>query len=139
MKSLRTLLKIAKRELEKLRRALGAANQRLADVEARAQRHDINVASERQLAARDYESTRAFTSYAVLASQQRAALNAEQHSITIEIDELRKLITEAHVEMRKFERLIELEEAREKAKREKREDAELDEMATLRAARARPA
>ena len=31
--------------------------------------------------------------------------------------------------------LIELEEQREKAKREKREDAELDEFATLRAAR----
>lgn len=139
MKSFRTLLKIAKSNLETLRRALGAANQRLANAEARTQRHDVTVAEEQQLAARDYESTRAFSAFRLLATQQRAALDAERRSIRLEIDELRKLITEAHVEMRKFERLIELEEAREKAKREKREDAELDEMATLRAGRVRPA
>jgi hypothetical protein len=39
------------------------------------------------------------------------------------------------VETRKFERLIELEDAREKAAMEKRENAELDEFATMRASR----
>jgi flagellar export protein FliJ len=139
MKSFKTLLKIAKRELDALRRALGDANKRLAETQARIVQHDTNVAAERALSARDYESARAFTAYAALAKQQRAALMAERASIEAEIEGLRKLIAEAHVESRKFERLIELEEAREKTRREKREDAELDEMATLRAGRARPA
>jgi flagellar protein FliJ len=141
MKSFKTLLKIAKRELDTLRRALGEANKRLADIDARIVRHDANVLAERALSARDYESARAFTAYAALAKQQRGALVAERASVEAEIQSLRNLIAEAHVESRKFERLIELEEAREKARREKREDAELDEMATLRAGRAaaRPA
>ena len=50
---------------------------------------------------------------------------------------MRVLIAEAHVETRKFERLIELEEARLKVQREKREDAALDEMATMRLGRRR--
>jgi flagellar biosynthesis chaperone FliJ len=65
----------------------------------------------------------------------RKALDAERVLIGQEMERLRALIAEAHTEVRKFERLIELEEQREKVKREKREDAELDEFATLRAAR----
>ncbi|MEJ0058335.1 MAG: hypothetical protein WDM79_01495 [Terricaulis sp.] len=40
------------------------------------------------------------------------------------------MIAEAHVEMRKFERLLELHEERARATAAKREDAELDEVAT---------
>ncbi len=52
------------------------------------------------------------------------------------MDRLRTLIAEAHTEVRKFERLIELDEQRRRAAAEKRENDELDEMATLRAGRA---
>ena len=77
--------------------------------------------------------TRAYGGYAVAALLARqGAWKRERDAIGGEIERLRALITEAHVEARKFERLIELEEAREKAAREKREDAELDEFATLR-------
>ena len=89
------------------------------------------------LAQRDYESARAYGGYAVAAIAIRKALDAERVLIGQEIDRLRALIAEAHTEVRKFERLIELEEQREKAKRAKREDAELDEFATLRAGRAK--
>jgi flagellar biosynthesis chaperone FliJ len=65
----------------------------------------------------------------------RKALDAERVLIAQETERLRTLIAEAHTEVRKFERLIELEEQREKLKRAKREDAELDEFATLRTAR----
>lgn len=138
MKSFKTLLKIAKRELETLRRALASANQRLSQVDAKLVIHDHTVEGERQLAVRDYDSTRAFASYSVLAAQKRAVMQAEKSAIETEIDELRRLIAEAHTETRKFERLIELEEERERVRREKREDAELDEMATLRAGRMTP-
>lgn len=137
MKSLRTLLKLAHRDLETLRRALAEQIQRQTTLEHRILGHEQTVRSEQALAQRDYESARAYGGYAVAAVATRRALEAEREIVGVEIDRLRQLISEAHVEMRKFERLIELQEAREKAEAEKRESAELDEMATLRAGRVR--
>lgn len=135
MKSLRTLLKLAERDLEALRRALRDQLQRETDCVERIKGHEQTLIAEQKLAQRDYESARAYGGYAVAARSIRKALEAEQAAIGQEIARLRALIAEAHVEVRKFERLIELEEAREKARREKRESAELDEFATMRAAR----
>jgi hypothetical protein len=137
MKSLRTLLKLARRDLETLRRALADQIQAQATLEQRVLGHEQVIRREQQLAVRDYESTRAYGGYAVAAVATRRALDSQRDMIATEIDRLRQLIAGAHVEMRKFERLIELQEAREKAAREKREDAEADEMATLRAGRTR--
>lgn len=138
MKSLRTLLKLARTDLETLRRALADQIARQSAVEQRILGHEQTIRSEQQLAQRDYESTRAYGGYAVVAVAIRRALEAEAESIEAEIDRLRTLINEAHVEVRKFERLIELQEAREKTAREKREADALDELATQRAARRSP-
>lgn len=138
MKSLRTLLKLAKRDLETLRRALGELHVRQANIEARMAAHEQAIAREQQLAMRDYESSRAYGGYIQIAQHGRRALDSERAMVIEESDRLRGLIAEAHVEMRKFERLIQLEEARETAARERREDAELDEMATMRAGRPNP-
>jgi len=137
MKSLRTLLKVARSDLETVRRALADQIAKDASVEDRTLGHEQTLRNEQMLAQRDYESARAYGGYAVAAMAIRRALDAERVLIGQEIERLRILIAEAHTEVRKFERLIELEEAREKAKREKQEDAELDEMATLRAGRMR--
>lgn len=136
MKAFRTLLKLAERDLETLRRALSEQIARDAEISQRIAGHEQTVRSEQALAQRDYESARAYGGYAVAAMQVRKALEAERLMINQEIERLRALIAEAHVEVRKFERLIELEEQREKAKREKRENDQLDEFATMRAARA---
>lgn len=136
MKAFRTLLKLAERDLETLRRALADQVSKEANVIQRIHGHEQTIRAEQQLAQRDYESARAYGGYAVAALQVRKALDAERVLINQEIERLRTLITEAHVEARKFERLIELEEQREKAKREKRENEQLDEFATMRAARA---
>jgi flagellar protein FliJ len=135
MKSLRTLLKVARADLETLRRALADQIAKDASIQQRLLGHDQTVRSEQMLAQRDYESARAYGGYAVAAIAVRRALEAERVLIGQEIERLRTLIAEAHTETRKFERLIELEEARKKAAAEKRENAELDEFATLRAAR----
>jgi hypothetical protein len=128
-------LKVARRELELLRRALADQITKQVAVEDRILGHEQTLRAEQALAVRDYESARAYGGYAMLALSIRRALEAEAAAISQEIERLRGLIMEAHVEMRKFERLIELGEARERAKREKREAAELDEFATLRAGR----
>ncbi|HYD72622.1 MAG TPA: hypothetical protein VEF55_05755 [Candidatus Binatia bacterium] len=137
MKSFRTLLKIARRDVETLRRALADQIQRQQMLEQRVLGHDQAVRAEQQAALKDYESSRAYGGYAVAAVATRRALDSEGDIILAEIDRLRTLISEALVETRKFERLIELEEAREKAAQDRRENAELDEFATLRAARIR--
>jgi flagellar protein FliJ len=137
VKSLHTLLKVARSDLETVRRALADQIAKDAAVQDRILGHEQTLKSEQALAQRDYESARAYGGYAVAAMAVRRALDAERVMINQEIERLRDLIAEAHTEVRKFERLIELEEAREKARREKRENAELDEMATLRAGRLR--
>ncbi|HVV32307.1 MAG TPA: hypothetical protein VHC73_03675 [Vitreimonas sp.] len=139
MKSLRTLLKVAERNLEMLRREMAEQIVRQTAIEDRIVGHHQTVAEEQKLALRDYESARLYGGYAQAALQALKALEGQRDAVTAEIERLRTLITEAHVEARKFERLIELEEARQKNAREKREDAELDEMATLRAGSRRSA
>jgi flagellar protein FliJ len=135
MKAFRTLLKLARRDLETLRRALADQVAKDASAQQRILGHEQTVANEQMLAQRDYESARAYGGYAVAALSIRRALDAERALIGEEMERLRTLIAEAHTEVRKFERLIELEEARAKAAAEKRENAELDEFATLRAAK----
>lgn len=135
MKSLRTLLKLARSDLETLRRALADQLGKEADVIQRIHGHEQTVRNEQMLAQRDYESARAYGGYAVAALAVRKALEAERVLINQEIDRLRALVAEAHTEVRKFERLLELEAEREKAARDKRENAELDEFATIRAAK----
>jgi hypothetical protein len=136
VKSLRTLLKVAHRNLEMLRREMAEQISLQVTVEDRIAGHHQTVAAEQKLALQDYEAARVYGGYAAAALLALRGMEAQRDAIGAEIARLRTLITEAHVEARKFERLIELEETRQKAAREKREDAALDEMATLRAGRA---
>lgn len=131
MKSLRTLLKLAERDLETLRRTLANLITQQTAVQDRIAGHEQTIKSEQKAAMRDYESARAFGGYAAAAIAVRRALSAELEGIEQEIARLRSLISEAHVEVRKFERLIEFDEARAAAAEAKRENAELDEFATL--------
>jgi flagellar export protein FliJ len=135
MKSLRTLLKIAERDLETLRRTLAEMIGRQTTIEDRIAGHDQTIAREQALAQKDYEAARVFGGYAAAALIRRRAMMSEVEVIGAEIERIRTLINEAHVEVRKFERLLELEAEREKRAAEKRENAELDEFATMRAAR----
>lgn len=135
MKSLRTLLKIARRDLEALRRALADQIAKQAAIQDRILGHEQTIKDEQKAALRDYESGRAYGGYAASAIVLRHALAGESEAIAQEIVRLRDLLAAAHVETRKFERLIELEAARATAAQAKRENGELDEFATLTAGR----
>ena len=135
MKSLRTLLKLAQRDLEALRREMATQIERQVAIEQRILGHDQTILQEQRLAQRDYESGRAFGGYAAASLVRLRAMVSEQEMVGVDIERLRGLITTAHVEARKFERLIELEEARAKTLADKRENAEMDDFATMRAAR----
>jgi hypothetical protein len=135
MKSLRTLLKIARRDLETLRRAMGEQIARQTELEDRIVGHDQAIQREQEIAQRDYESARIFGGYAAASLMRRRAMESERDIVIANADRIRALIAEAHVEVSKFERLIELEEQRARAAAEKRANEELDEFATMRAAR----
>jgi|CXWL01.1.fsa_nt_gi flagellar export protein FliJ len=136
MKALHTLLRVAKADLDLLQRALGDQLGKQTHVEERIRTHEQVLIAEQKAALRDYESYRAYGGYAAVARAGRAALEAELVAIGQECDRLRTLISEAHVEMRKFERLLELQAERDKATADKRDADALDEMATMRAGRA---
>ena len=78
MKAFRTLLKIAERDLETLRRALGDQMLKEANVVQRIHGHEQTIRNEQLLAQRDYESARAYGGYAAAALQIRKALDAER-------------------------------------------------------------
>jgi flagellar export protein FliJ len=135
MRSLATLLKVATQQLETVRRALAAEQARRRRLEDRLAAQAAAMAAEQQFAQHDQEAALALPAYVVRSTRERKAIEAERDLVSAEIDRFRALVSEAHIEVRKFERLIELEQQRERVRREKREDAELDEMATLRSGR----
>jgi flagellar export protein FliJ len=136
MKSLPTLLKLARRNLDVLRRLLAEQFAKLADLEERTRTHEQTILDEQKAALRDYEATRAYGGFATAAIAGRHTLQVQAQITQDEIERLRAVMAEAHVEVRKFERLLELHQERERVAERKREDAELDEIATMRAARA---
>lgn len=138
MKSLKTLLRIAQRELEMLRRALAEEIARQNSIEQAIAVLAQSVANEQKNALVDFEAARAYGAFAMHAVIRRRALEAELTTAREISDRLRALINAAHVEVRKFERLMELQEERDRAAAAKREMAELDEMATQRAGRFSP-
>ena len=137
MKSLKTLLKVAERNLETLRIALAEKSAEQAALEDKLRALQQTILAEQETARGDYEAGRLYAAYAQAAGMKQQAMAADVSAATRACDQIRELIAEAHVEARKFERLIELNDEREKAAAEKREAAELDEMATQRAGRAR--
>ena len=135
MKSLKTLLRIARRDLETLRRALAEQIARQAAIEQSIVTLAQSVADEQKNAQGDYEATRAYGGFAAHCVARRRALKSELVLVGEIGDRLRALIAEAYVETRKFERLLELQAERERAVLAKREAAELDELATQRRAK----
>lgn len=135
MKALPTLIRIAKRELDELRTALGEVEGRKQSAFGRLAAQAQELAAEQQAAMQSYEASRAYNGYAVAAMAQRRATEAMIADLETEAGRIRTLVSEAHVELKKLERLLELEAERAAVKARKAEDAALDEMATLRAAR----
>lgn len=133
MKSLPTLIRLAQRDLDLLRRVLADQLGKRQAVDERIAAHAQALAAEQALAVRDYESARAYGGYAAFALAGRKALEGEGAAIDAESERLRGLIAEAHIEVKKLERLLELQQERERKAAAKREDDQLDEMATLRA------
>lgn len=139
MQALPTLLRLARQELDTLRRALGELQGRRATILLRIQTHGELVVREQEIARQRYEVAHAYVGFAAAALEVKRAMESEAAVLEQEAEGLRGLIGAAHIEVKKLERLLELQEARAADKARRVEDAELDELAMQRAARARDA
>jgi hypothetical protein len=132
MKALPTLLRLARRDLDLLRRALAEEEAGRAAVENRMALQAQSVQAEQAAALLNYDGARAYGGFAAVATAQKRALEAEAAAHEAEATRLRALIVAAHQEARKLERLMELRAEREEAEARQREVMEMDELATLR-------
>ncbi len=137
MKALPTLMRIAKRDLDTLRQALGEIERRRGEIGLRIAALEQSIANEQKAALATYESSRAYGGFAAAAFQQRRALEAQARTADEEATAMRAVVADAHVELKKLERLLELEGERARSAEKRADNAEMDELATLRAARTR--
>lgn len=138
MKALSTLIKLARAEADRCQRALAEAQRLHARALARIAELDAGIASEQAVAAKAASAWSTYGGYAAARADDRRALNAEAAACAAQEAALREALAQAHVELKKLEKLAELEAARALEAEARAEQAALDEAATIRAARERP-
>jgi flagellar protein FliJ len=131
MSALSTLARMARLRAEALQRELALLDETWRALDARIVAHDKNVLAEQREALGD--SMAMFGAYAQAALMQRAQMLIERENAARAAEMLRNTLSDAFIELKKLETLIENEVARERAEEEARERAELDDLAGRRA------
>ncbi|MBI1188507.1 MAG: hypothetical protein GC206_14435 [Alphaproteobacteria bacterium] len=137
MKALSTLIKLAQAEVKRCQRALGEAQRLHARALTRIADLDVRIAGEQAFAAKAASAWSTYGGYAAARAEDRRALNAEAAAYAAHEGVLREALAQAHVALKKLEKLAELDAARATEAAARAEQAALDETATMRAARAR--
>ena len=135
MKTIDTLIRLAKSEVDDLGRVLADIEARRAAALQRVIDLDAHVAQEQVIAARHALAGAAYGGFARAAMDDRRALLGEVERFETEAGHVRELLQAAFVELKKVETLAEQRQARAASERAKREGAQLDETAITRAAR----
>ena len=136
-KALKTLMRLARAEADAVRARLLEAQDAHVRALSRIALLDAGLIEERAAAERHEIARPAYGPYAAARADDRRVLTAEERALAAQGDMLRAELAAAHAEMKKFERLIELEAAREAEAERMRELAQMDEIATMRAGRER--
>ncbi len=131
MSALNTLARMARLRAEALQRELAALDEQRRTYNAKIVAHDQNVLAEQRQAHGD--SFAMFGAYAQAALMQRAQMMIERETTSHAAEMLRSTLSDAFIELKKLETLIDNQAAREKAEEEARERAELDDLAGRRA------
>jgi hypothetical protein len=128
-------MRLARAEADALRGRLAEAEAEHVKALARVAILEAGILDEQAVAVRHAVARPAYGPYAAARSEDRRVLAAEQAAAAARADALRAELAAAHAEFKKLEKLIEWEEARAMDAARVREQAELDEIATMRAAR----
>ena len=129
MKSLKTLIKLNKQQLDALRRSLVALEGQKANLDASIERLKAEVQAETRLAQSNVELARYFGAFTKAAQQKEADIRTEMAKLDKQMDTLREEIRGKFSELKTFEIALERQKEREKEKQAKQEAEQLDEIA----------
>ena len=128
MKTVSTLIRLTKLEVDNRRRLLADLLEQDAAVDRAIDRLDAELDSERQKARETPEYGTGFAAYAKHAASRRKALADRKAALAVDIDTARDRLAEAFEEQKKYEITAERQEEEETAEENKREQLDLDEM-----------
>lgn len=128
MKTIETLIRLAKLEVDERRRALADLLDQDDAFDRAIDRLDREVEGEREKARQDPEYATGYTAYAKHAANRRKALIDQKAALGEQILQARDALAVAFEEQKKYEITAENQTAAEAAEQNRREQAELDAM-----------
>lgn len=130
MKSIATLIRVKRWELDQKRRALADLELLHQELRERAQALEARLLVE-QGAAHDDSLRFAYAAYARRAIEQREALAGSLHDLDQQIEAARDEVAELYGDVKRYERVSEINAAKIAAESRRRDTAVLDEVASL--------
>lgn len=128
MKTVSTLIRLAKLEVDNRRRLLADLLDQDAAFDRALDRLDAELDSERQKVREMPEYGAGFAAYAKNTASRRKALVDRKAALAVDIDTARDRLAEAFEEQKKYEITAERQEEEEVAEENKREQLDLDEL-----------
>ena len=130
MKGLNTLIKLAKRTLDELRRKMVAFESQKAQLQQLSARLQQELEHEIEMASKQPEMGSFFGGFSKRIQKRQEEIAAEVKKIDNEINALRDKITEAFGEQKKYEIALENSKARAKEAQNRKDTLMLDEIAS---------
>lgn len=128
MKTVATLIRLAKLEVDNRRRRLADLLEQDAAFDRAIDRLDGEIVAERQKARETPEYAAGYAAYAKHAANRRKALVDRKVALAIDIDKARDSLAEAFEEQKKYEITADRQEEAETAEENRREQQDLDEL-----------
>lgn len=128
MKTVSTLIRLAKLEVDNRRRMLADLLEQDAAFDRAIDRLDGEVNNERRKARETPEYGAGFAAYAKHAANRRKAMVDRKAALAVDIESARDRLAEAFEEQKKYEITAERQDAEEMAEENKREQLDLDEL-----------
>lgn len=134
-RALETLARLQRGLIDEAKTELAEIVGARAAIAARAAALDIEVAHEQAMAARDATAWTAYGAYAPRVVEEKRHLAETDGALAQEEEALRVRLSDAYIELKKIEHLMEAQAERERLAENARELASMDEAAAMRAAR----
>lgn len=134
-KALNTLARLQRGLIDEAKTELAGIMTQRAALADRGAALDAEVAQEQAIAARDAHAWSAYGAYAPRVAEEKRQLAERDATLAREEEALRERLSDAFIELKKIEHLMEAQAERERLAENARELASLDEAAAMRAAR----
>lgn len=134
-KALNTLARLQRGLIDEAKTELAEIVTKRTAIAQRGAALDAEVAHEQAMAARDTHAWTAYGAYAPRVAEEKRHLANSDAALARDEDALRDRLSEAYIELKKIEHLMEAQAERERLAENARELASMDEAAAMRAAR----